>query len=42
MTLYYNEITKKYYNSYEDAITDCKKEMEKIQCLNWKAKNSKS
>ena len=34
MTLYYNEITKKHYNSYEDAIADCKKEMEKIKCLN--------
>ena len=29
MTLYYNSITKKYYNSYEDAIADCKKEMER-------------
>ena len=29
MTLYYNSITKKHYNSYEDAIADCKKEMEK-------------
>ena len=39
MTLYYNEITKKHYNSYEDAIADCKKEMEK-KCLNfWKATN---
>ena len=28
MTLYYNSITKKHYNSYEDAIADCKKEME--------------
>ena len=27
--IYYNEITKKHYNSYEDAITDCKKEMER-------------
>lgn len=27
--IYYNEITKKHYNSYEDAIADCKKEMEK-------------
>ena len=35
MTLYYKEITKKHYNSYEDAIADCKKEMEKIQCLNF-------
>ena len=41
MTLYYNSITKKYYNSYENAIADCKKEMEKIKWLNfWKAKNS--
>ena len=23
--IYYNEITKKHYNSYEDAIADCKK-----------------
>ena len=30
MTLYYNSITKKYYNSYDDAIADCKKEMEKL------------
>lgn len=29
MTLYYNSITKKHYNSYEDAIADCKREMEK-------------
>lgn len=28
--IYYNEITKKHYNSYEDAIADCKKEMEKL------------
>ena len=27
--IYYNEITKKHYNSYEEAITDCKKEMER-------------
>ena len=27
--IYYNEITKKHYNSYEDAIADCKREMEK-------------
>ena len=27
--IYYNEITKKHYNSYEDAIADCKKEMER-------------
>ena len=26
--IYYNEITKKHYNSYDDAIADCKKEME--------------
>ena len=26
--IYYNEITKKHYNSYEDAIADCKREME--------------
>ena len=26
--IYYNEITKKHYSSYEDAIADCKKEME--------------
>ena len=26
--IYYNEITKKHYNSYEDAIADCKKELE--------------
>ena len=30
MTIYYNEITKKYYNSNEDAIADCKKEMERL------------
>ena len=29
MTLYYNSITKKYYNSNEQAIADCKKEMER-------------
>jgi len=28
--IYYNEITKKHYNSYDDAIADCKKEMEKL------------
>ena len=28
--IYYNEITKKHYNSYEEAIADCKKEMEKL------------
>ena len=27
--IYYNEVTKKHYNSYEDAIADCKKEMER-------------
>ena len=27
--IYYNEITKKYYNSYNEAIADCKKEMER-------------
>ena len=32
--IYYNEITKKHYNSYDDAIADCKKEMEK-KCLNF-------
>ena len=26
--IYYNSITKKHYNSYEEAIADCKKEME--------------
>ena len=26
--IYYNEITKKHYNSFDDAIADCKKEME--------------
>ena len=35
LPLQQDEITKKYYNSYEDAIADCKKEMEKIQCLNF-------
>ena len=28
--IYYNEITKKHYNSYEDAIADCKKEMDRL------------
>ena len=28
--IYYNEITKKHYNSYKEAIDDCKKEMEKL------------
>ena len=32
--IYYNEITKKHYNSYEDAIDDCKKEMEKLHDKN--------
>lgn len=27
--IYYNEITKKHYNSYDEAIADCKKEMER-------------
>ena len=27
--IYYNEVTKKHYNSYEKAIADCKKEMER-------------
>ena len=26
--IYYNEITKKHYNSYDEAVADCKKEME--------------
>ena len=30
MTIYYNSITKKYYNSYKEAIADCKKEMERL------------
>ena len=30
MTLYYNSITKKYYDSYDEAIADCKKEMERL------------
>ena len=34
MTIYYNSITRKYYNSKEQAIDDCKKEMEK-KCLNF-------
>ena len=29
MALYYNSITKKYYNSKQKAIIDCKKEMER-------------
>lgn len=32
--IYYNEITKKHYSSYEDAIDDCKKEMEKLHDKN--------
>ena len=32
--IYYNEITKKHYNSYEQAIADCKKEMEKLHDKN--------
>ena len=32
--IYYNEVTKKHYNSYEDAIADCKKEMEKLHDKN--------
>lgn len=28
--IYYNEITKKHYNSYDEAIADCKKEMERL------------
>ena len=32
--IYYNEITKKHYNSYDDAIADCKKEMEKLHDKN--------
>ena len=28
--IYYNEITKKHYNSYDEAIDDCKKEMERL------------
>ena len=27
--IYYNEITKKHYTSYDEAIADCKKEMER-------------
>ena len=40
--IYYNEITKKYYNSYEDAISDCKKEMEKLHDKSRKRYNSRS
>ena len=32
--IYYNEITKKHYNSYDDAIADCRKEMEKLHDKN--------
>ena len=32
--IYYNEITKKHYNSYKEAIDDCKKEMEKLHDKN--------
>ncbi len=32
--IYYNEITKKHYNSYKEAIADCKKEMEKLHDKN--------
>ena len=32
--IYYNEITKKHYNSYDEAIADCKKEMEKLHDKN--------
>lgn len=28
--IYYNEITKKHYNSYEEAVADCRKEMKKL------------
>ena len=28
--IYYNEITKKHYNSYKEAIEDCKKEMDRL------------
>ena len=27
--IYYNEITEKHYNSYDEAVADCKKEMER-------------
>ena len=27
--IYYNKITKKHYNSYNEAIADCKKEMKR-------------
>ena len=33
--IYYNEVTKKHYNSYEKAIADCKKEMERQHDKNW-------
>ena len=32
--IYYNSITKKHYNSYKEAIDDCKKEMEKLHDKN--------
>ena len=32
--IYYNEVTKKHYNSYKEAIADCKKEMEKLHDKN--------
>lgn len=32
--IYYNEITKKHYNSYDEAIADCKREMEKLHDKN--------
>ena len=32
--IYYNEVTKKHYNSYDEAIADCKKEMEKLHDKN--------
>ena len=33
--IYYNEITKKHYNSYDEAVADCKKEMERQYDKNW-------
>ena len=32
--IYYNEVTKKHYNSRKEAIDDCKKEMEKLHDKN--------
>ena len=32
--IYYNEITKKHYNSYDEAVANCKKEMEKLHDKN--------